>query len=64
MSPVVNGYEKQVSRLNKGREEKEKRKQAYDNLGRVKNFSRNYSKSPNRSIAPSFIDRDTPKLIL
>lgn len=25
---------------------------------------RNYSKSPSRSIAPSFIDRDTPKLIL
>ena len=63
VSPNVRGFDSQVNRLKKGREEKEKKKQAYENLGRVKN-SGALSKSQLKSAAPSFLTRDAPKLIL
>ena len=49
--------------MKKGREEKEKKKQAYENLGKVKK-SAILSKSPSKSAAPAFLARDAPKLIL
>ena len=45
VSPSVKGFSKQIDRMEKARIEKERKRLAYENLGRVKN-ARNHSKSP------------------
>lgn len=47
--------------MQKGRENREKKKQAFENLGKVKGQG---DKKEGKSRAFSFLDRDAPRLIL
>ena len=51
----VKNYSKEVGRMQKGRQKKQERQEAYDNLGKVKTGG---------NAPPSFIEREMPKLIL